>query len=232
DTDSYYLNSNTGIGILSSIQFRAFYLKYSNRMDMFDDAAYQTMNLNASSGMTKNDDHSAGVSGEFETRALPRHTLGASFFVKNDTHNEETTTFSRANIATTTPTQRDRDRQSSFGVRDVISIASFLRATVGVSADQLNGLEAQDLSSDRTQVVPFQVAGVCSATNASFESCTDHLWVYNPVAALTYNASAAGSFFVTYSHKSRFPTIKDRYSYKAGRAVPNPALKPERAKTW
>jgi iron complex outermembrane recepter protein len=117
-------------------------------------------------------------------------------------------------------------------VRDVISIASSLRATVGVSADQLNGLEAQDLSSDRTQVVPFQVAGICSATNASFESCTDHLWVYNPVAALTYNASAAGSFFVTYSKKSRFPTIKDRYSYKAGRAVPNPALKPERANTW
>lgn len=232
DTDSYYFNSNTGLGLLSSVQFRAFYVKYSNRMDMFDDGTYATMNLNASSGMATNDDHSAGVSGEFETRAVRWNTLGASFFVKNDTHTEQTTTFSRANIATTTPTQRDRDRQSSFGVRDIISISSSLRATVGLSADQLNGLEAQDLSSDRTQVVPFQVAGVCSATAGSFESCTDHVWVYNPVAALTYSASAAGSFFVNYSHKSRFPTIKDRYSYKAGRAVPNPALDPERAKTW
>src|SRR5262249_26982983 len=30
----------------------------------------------------------------------------------------------------------------------------------------------------------------------------------------------------------RFPTLKDRYSYKAGRAIPNPALVPERARNW
>jgi iron complex outermembrane receptor protein len=232
NTDSYYFNSNTALGSLSTVQVRAFYIGYSNRMDMFDAATYSSMNQNASSGMTNNDDHSVGVSGEFETRVVGRNTIGASFFVKNDTHTEQTTTFSRANVAATTPLQTDRDRQSSFGIRDVVMLSTNLRATVGVSADQLNGLEAQDLSSDRTHVVPFQVTGICTATPGAFDSCTDHAWTYNPVAALTYTSDGVGTLFVTFAHKSRFPTIKDRYSYKAGRAVPNPLLDPERARTW
>jgi iron complex outermembrane receptor protein len=34
---------------------------------------------------------------------------------------------------------------------------------------------------------------------------------------------------VTFAEKSRFPTLKDRYSYKFGRALPDPTLKPEHA---
>jgi iron complex outermembrane receptor protein len=232
NTDSYYFNSTTGLGDLTSLQLRAFYVTYANRMDMFDDATYSSMNLNASSGMTANDDHSVGVSGTVETHAVRRNAISGSFFVKNDTHTEQTTTFSKANVGTTTPVQTDRDRQSSFGLQDVVTLAASLSATIGISADQLNGLEAQDLSTDRTHVVPFQVAGICTATTGAFDSCTDHVWVYNPVAALTFAPDSASTLFVTFAHKSRFPTMKDRYSYKAGRAIPNPALDPERAKTW
>lgn len=232
NTASYYVNSHTGVGTLSTLQLRAFYVGYSNRVDMFDDATYSSMTLNASSGMTANDDHSVGASGVFDTHALGRQALSASFFVKHDTHTEQTTTFSRANVPTTTPVQTDRDRQSSFGIQDAITLSSSLRATVGVSVDQLHGLEAQDLSSDRTHVVPFQVADICTSASGAFDSCTDRTWAYNPVAALTYAAERVGSMFVTFSHKSRFPTMKDRYSYKAGRAVPDPTLDPERARTW
>jgi iron complex outermembrane recepter protein len=38
--------------------------------------------------------------------------------------------------------------------------------------------------------------------------------------------------FVTFARKSRFPTLKDRYSYKFGRALPDPTLKPEHAGNW
>jgi iron complex outermembrane receptor protein len=168
------------------------------------------------------------VSGEFETGRLTRQTIGASFFIKDDTHLEQTTTFSKDNIASTTPSQTDRDRQSSFGIQDIIAMSSRISATVGLSADNLNGLEAQDLSSDKTHVVPFQVAGICS----SFSDCTDHIWAYNPVGSISYAAEQRGSIFVSVAHKSRFPTLKDRYSYKAGKAVPDPALQPERAWNW
>jgi hypothetical protein len=113
-------------------------------VQMFDNASYSTMNLNASSGTLSNRDHSVGVSCEFETRRVARNTLGSSFFIKDDTHLEQTTTFSKANVPSTTPSQTDRDQQSSFGIQDVITVSSRIRATVGVSADHLNGLEAQD----------------------------------------------------------------------------------------
>ena len=233
NTDGLYFNSTTRLRDGYSLQFRAFDVRYANTMAMFDDATYSTMNVNASSGRLDNRDHSVGVSGELETRQGRRHAIGASFFVKDDTHREQTTTFSKANVAATTPSQTDRDRQSSFGIQDVITISSGITATAGFSADYLNGLEAQDLSSDKSQVVPFQVAGLCEANSgSSFANCTAHRWAYNPVGSISYSAGASGTLFVTFAHKSRFPTLKDRYSYRAGRAVPNPLLRPEHASTW
>jgi iron complex outermembrane receptor protein len=234
DTDSLYFNSKTALGLASSIQFRAFYQRFANTMAMFDDATYSTQNLNASSGTLVNHDHSAGVSGHIETRRVPRNAIGASFFIKDDTHGEQTTTFAKANnLASTTPLQTDRDRQSSFGIQDVVTVSSRISATVGLSADHLDGLQAQDLSADKTQVVAFQVSGICAAdSTASFSSCTDHVWAYHPAATISYSDEKAGALFVAYAEKSRFPTLKDRYSYKAGKAVPNPTLNPERARTW
>jgi iron complex outermembrane recepter protein len=232
NTDSYYFNSSTAIGASSTTQLRAFSVRYANTLDMFDDASYSTMTVNAASGSSTNRDHTLGVSGEFESRAIGRNAFGASFFVKEDDHVEQTTTFSRTNVGTTTPAQTDRDQQSSFGVHDAFSVTSHIRATAGFSADHLNGLEAQDLNLDRTSVAPFQVPGLCAASGSGFTGCTNHVWTYNPVASISYTGAHAGSLVVAYAHKSRFPTIKDRYSYKAGRAVPNPLLKPERAQTW
>jgi iron complex outermembrane recepter protein len=233
NTDSYYFNSKTGLGALSSVQFRAFYAQYPNTLDMFDDATYSTMNKNASSGVLNYNDHSVGTSGEFATQLWARNALGASFFVKDDTHREETTTFSAKNIPATTPQQSDRDQQSSFGVQDVITVSSRIRATLGFSADHLNGLQAQDLTTDKTHLVPFQVSGICPAPDTTtFTSCTDHVWAYNPLGSISYAAGEAGTFFVTFAQKSRFPTLKDRYSYKAGRAIPNPTLLPERGRNW
>jgi iron complex outermembrane receptor protein len=233
DTDGVYFNSRTALGEAGAVRLRAFYARYINTLAMFDDATYSAMNQNASSGTLNNADHSVGASGEFETHRVRRHAIGASFFIKDDTHREQTTTFSKINVPGTTPSQSDRDRQASFGIQDVMTVSSNVTATIGFSADHLNGLEAQDLSSDRTHVVPFQVPGICGADNSvEFSACTDHVWAYNPVGSISYTAEQAGTLFLTFAHKSRFPTIKDRYSYKAGRAVPNPALDPERASTW
>jgi iron complex outermembrane recepter protein len=231
NTDSYYVNSSTAVGA-ASMQLRAFYARYANTLDMFDDGSYNTMNANASSGSTRNRDHTLGLSGEFDTHTVARNAFGASFFIKEDTHVEQATTYSTTNIATTTPAQTDRDQQSSFGVHDAYRLTDGIRATAGFSADRLNGLEAQDLNADRASVVPFQVPGLCAATGSNFGACTNHVWTYNPVASISFAGERTGSLVVAYAHKSRFPTIKDRYSYKAGRAVPNPLLRPERAQTW
>ena len=225
---SYYFISSTNIGERSSIHFRSFYEEFPNILDMFDDATYTTM-AKPSSGILNNLDHSLGAAGEFDTRLVSHNSLGASFFVNGTTHQEQTATFSPAIL---TPRQTDRDLQSSFGLQDVVAIASSLRATLGFSADHLDGLHAEDLNAAKTAVAPFQVAGVCSAMTLSFTSCTDHLWTYNPIGSISYSPDKSGTLFLTFADKSRFPTLKDRYSYKAGKAVPNPALSPERAASW
>jgi iron complex outermembrane recepter protein len=218
NTDNYTFNSTTALGNMSSVQFRAFYARFPNSMEMFDDAGYSTMNRNSSSGTLKYDDRSAGASGEFATRVVTRNAIGASFFVKNDTHNEQTTTFSAASVPAATPRQTDRDRLASFGLQDIVTFSSKIRATAGFSADHLSGLQAQDLSSDKTHAVPFPML--------------DRVWAYNPVGSLAYTTGEQGTFFATFAQKSRFPTLRDRYSYKAGRAIPNPTLRPEQARNW
>ncbi|MBY0494762.1 MAG: TonB-dependent receptor [Cyanobacteria bacterium] len=218
DTTSYYFNSHTALGGVGALRLRAFYSRFSNRQQMFDDVTFTSMNLAASSGILDNDDRSSGLSGALEARRFGRHAIAASFFVKQDIHAEQTTTFSRANDAMVTPRQTDRDRQSSFGLQDAIGVTSQLRATLGVSADRLDPLGADDLTSDRTATTPFAIG--------------PPIWAINPVGTLTFTPGSAGTFFVTGAGKSRFPTIKDRYSYRAGRALPNPFLRPERARTW
>lgn len=52
----------------------------------------------------------------------------------------------------------------------------------------------------------------------------------NGLAELIYDWSDDSEFFASVAHKTRFPTIKDRYSAKMGTAVPNPDLRPEVAR--
>ena len=51
----------------------------------------------------------------------------------------------------------------------------------------------------------------------------------NGLLELSYRPNENHSFYGTVSSKSRFPSLKDRYSYKRGRAIPNPDLESERA---
>ncbi|ASI67856.1 TonB-dependent receptor [Diaphorobacter nitroreducens] len=52
----------------------------------------------------------------------------------------------------------------------------------------------------------------------------------NGLARLSYALTQSGDeVYAIASHKTRFPTIKDRYSARMGRALPNPDLRPETA---
>ena len=51
----------------------------------------------------------------------------------------------------------------------------------------------------------------------------------NGLAKLSYALTPHSQAYAIVSHKTRFPTIKDRYSARMGRALPNPDLKPESA---
>jgi iron complex outermembrane receptor protein len=232
--DSYYFNSNTGLGEPSSIKFRAFYDHYPNGLNMFTDSTYSAL-----SGSSAYDDHSEGFSSEFSTRMLPRHTLSASFFFKDDTHKENGASYKNG-IAAIEPWRKDRDQLASIGLQDAITLSARMRATVGFSADHLNAVEAQDLitttvgsgknATTTYSVGPFECAS--SLAGGSPSSCLAHVWSYNPLASLSYSVAKSGTLFFTFAMKSHFPTLKDRYSYKNGQAIPNPTLQPEHSRNW
>ncbi len=225
--DSYYFNSNTGLGESNSIKFRAFFDKYPNALDDYTDSTYSSL-----LSYSEYDDYSAGFSGEFSTRILPRHTMSASIFFKDDTHKEMGFSVNKKGVKTEEPWRTVRDQLISMGIQDSITLSPRMSAIIGFSADYLNGIKAQDLNfdTDPITVVPFECES--SLAGGPYSSCLASEWAYNPLASLSYSVSNSGTVYFSFARKSHFPTLKDRYSYKNGKAIPNPTIKPEHGNNW
>lgn len=246
--DSYYFLSDTGIGEQSSIKFRVFYDQFRNSIDMYDNSQYNSMkNYNTKQGsgseISSYDDHTDGASAEFNSRLVKRNVIGASFFFKDDTHNEKGIYPGAASLgvypAEYNPVKELRDQQFSTGIEDMITLTAKLHATVGFSADHLKGLKAETYNAygqpkagvyANTELLPYQCAS--APANTSWGGCTAHFWNFNPQASMTFAASAADILFVTYEDRGRFPTLKQRYSAGMGSALPNPELTAEHSQNW
>ena len=96
-----------------------------------------------------------------------------------------------------------RDVTTSLALEDTLTLAPDWRLRAGISHDKRDAKE-----------VYYWPLGSTSATNGVLE--------------LTHTLDTRGTeAYAIASHKTRFPTIKDRYSARMGRALPNPDLKPE-----
>jgi iron complex outermembrane recepter protein len=222
--NSYYFISNTGFGESSSIKFRAYYDQYRNGLDTYANNTYSTL-----SNRSNYNEQTAGSSTEFTTRIIPRNTISASFFLKDDIHKEITEYL--GNSPYTTAILHDRSQQISIGLQDVITISSRLRATFGFSADHLNGREAQ-IYANKAQTAVQAIQCLNNPDNTDVSKCTAHMWTYNPQASVSYTLPNSDTIFFTFADRSRFPMLKETYSYGLGSAIPNPELKPEHSRNW
>jgi iron complex outermembrane receptor protein len=102
------------------------------------------------------------------------------------------------------PTKSFQDGTRSLAIEDAIDLAAGWRLRLGASRDERDTDEAYTYAKSDA-----------SASN----------WL----AALSHDLSAGAEVYGSVARKSRFPTIKDRYSYRLGTAIPNPDLKPETA---
>ncbi len=105
-----------------------------------------------------------------------------------------------------------------------------MRTTAGFSLDHQRGLQAQNYDASTNQVIPF----TCHLypNGATFSDCTAYFWAMNPAVAASYTLTTSDSLYATFSDKSRFAMIKERYSDRYGQALPNPDLGPERSRNW
>ncbi len=201
DKDSVYFLSKTQFGE-HALKLRLYHDTFKNSLFTYDNAGYNSQKLK-SSFASWYDDYSDGASVEGDFKLSPVNQLRVAMHIKDDIHREHNAG---------EPIRRGKDRTRSVGIEDSHAFNERLSLVTGVSFDRRETLEAQDFQNG--VVKPFPL-GSKSVSNGQ--------------AGLFYRTSATGQVQATIASKSRFPTIKDRYSYRLGTAIPNADLKVEEA---
>jgi iron complex outermembrane receptor protein len=138
-----------------------------------------------------------------------RHTLRGAGHLKKDEH--------RDNNSGEPPKEFD-GRIVSVGFEDTVVLSSRLSLVGGVSGDRQTTTRARDFQ--KSQVI--DLLEECRADDGSCGTASG----FNAQAGLFYGIPT-GQLRLTVSRKTRMPSLKDRYSYKFGTAIPNPDLRSE-----
>jgi iron complex outermembrane receptor protein len=199
-----YVLSNTRIGGSSYVKPRLYYDTYDNTLNIFDDATYTTEKKSTSSTSIYHD-YSYGGSVEAGTGRWPKNTLKGILHYKFDHHRE----FPDSTRKPTTSFV-DEDAGISYGLEDTYHAAKQWDVQGGLSYDTRGTKKAVD-----------------TATGLAFP--TGNFSSLNPEAGVFYMLNEASALHATVAHKSRFPSMKERYSYRMGSGLPNTHLGAETA---
>jgi iron complex outermembrane receptor protein len=204
DKDSVYFLSRTQFGDDHTVKLRAYHDTFQNSLQSFDDAGYRTMRKGYAFD-SRYDDYTFGAGLDYGTTWFDKHELKLGFNYKQDVHREI------GDIGQ--PWQRFADEYHSYAIEDSYTPTDALRFVVGASYDRQKRLQAQDLINN--QIVSFPLGKTKDAYNIQGSA------FYELFEDFVVHASLA--------RKTRFPTIKDRYSYRLGSALPSPDLQAEKA---
>jgi iron complex outermembrane recepter protein len=204
DKQSLYYISRTAIGNKSELKARGYYDQFKNEISSYDNNTYSTQNK-ASSFNSLYNDYTLGGNLEFASDWNTENHLRASFHAKNDNHSEHNEG---------EPVRHFADNTFSLGVENIYKPGRKLSFIPGVSYNLRKSLRAEDYNSTDTTISNYP------------KNQNDAL---NAQLATYYKISNSLNLSFNVAFKSRFATMKDRYSYRNGTALPNPDLKSETA---
>ncbi|MGJ0428830.1 TonB-dependent receptor plug domain-containing protein [Methylobacter sp.] len=204
DKESVYFLSRTQFGDAHTVKLRAYHDTFENSLQSYDDARYNSMRRPYAFD-SRYDDYTFGGGIEYGNTWFDQHELKLAFSYKQDVHREV------GNKGQ--PQQRFADELFSYAIEDSYTPIEDLRFVVGASYDQQKQIQAQNLIDN--QLVSFPLSGTKDA--------------YNVQGSAFYQIADDLQLHASLARKTRFPTIKDRFSYRLGTALPNPALQPEDA---
>lgn len=202
DKESVYFTSKTPIGQDSYFKVRLYYDQYQNSLYSYDNDTYSTMKK-GSSWQSDFSDSTNGGSIEAGTTLIPRNNIKAAFHYKEDYHKEH----NQPN-----PYQNFKDEIMSVGLEDTLQIVDKFYTIFGASYDTLRTVKAEDYNTTTKKFSDFE---------------TDNTSSFNPQIGFFYDLTGTARLHASVAKKTRLPTMKDKYSYKQGTALPNPGLKPE-----
>jgi len=201
DKESLYFIGRHALGDATTLRVRAYYDTFLNTLSSYDDERYRTQTRNYAF-TSRYDDDTVGGSVELEQRWSATQTTRFSLQAKQDTHRETDTA--------TSPWERYEDRFLSAAVEHEARTGAW-RWTPGVAVHAQRPRRADNLLANGS-IVPFALHDD-DAVNGSL--------------AVGYALGDDAEIFGGLSRKTRFPTLKDRYSYRLGSALPNPDLSAE-----
>ncbi|PTQ95668.1 iron complex outermembrane receptor protein [Mucilaginibacter yixingensis] len=204
NTQSLYFLSNNKFGSNNKLSTRWYYNKFDNETDSYDDVTYTTISKPYAFQSIYND-YTLGASLVFENTSIKKNNFSIAAHYKEDVHHEH-------NISQ--PTLRDADNNYTVGAEDTYHLTPALKVNAGVSFMRRSNDGAQSYNSS-TKTVFDQPSGSNNAWNLQ--------------GLVQYDLDATNAISFSVARKTRFATIKDRYSYKLGTAIPNPDLKAEDA---
>ncbi|AYB29672.1 TonB-dependent receptor plug domain-containing protein [Chryseolinea soli] len=202
DKQSLYFITNTALGTKNKLKTRWYYDTFVNELFSYDDATYSTM-TKGYAFQSYYDDYTVGGSAELESHVISKNTLRLGVQYKRDIHREN-------NLGE--PQRTFIDNTLSIGLENTYQIMPTVAIVPGISYNARNSSKAQDYNATTKEISDFP-----SNNNNAVNAQLGIFWDVNP------NHTLKGSV----SRKTRFATIKDRYSYRMGQAIPNPDLSAE-----
>jgi iron complex outermembrane receptor protein len=232
DKQSLYFTSRTPIGSLGYVKVPLYYDQFKNSLYSYDDATYRTFKK-PYAFKSWYDDYTLGGGFEAGTGILPLNDLRIAGHYKRDLHTELNSNDTSKNALTyifVDETKRTFiDHTSDIGIEDGLRLFdNKLSVNAGASFDHRESERADNYFKYHFVTNPVTKATTFIPDSiAPFAPSIASAW--NAQGRVGYNFLDGQNLSLSISRKTRFPTIKDRYSYKLGTAYPNADLKPEAA---
>lgn len=201
--ESLYFISKTGFGAAGYLKVRLFYDEFDNKLQSFDDDTYSSQ-TRPYTFTSIYDDYTLGGSLEWGIDTLQNHFIKLAAHYKKDVHREYEPELPEITLS---------DYTASFGLEDVVDLNDRLTLILGLNWNSRGSIRADQLINGNLGSFPENES---QAMNGQIN--------------LNYKLlSGKGSLFALAARKTRFATLKDRYSFRLGLALPNPELLPEHA---
>ncbi|MFH0784698.1 MAG: TonB-dependent receptor, partial [Pseudomonadota bacterium] len=203
DKQSYYFTSKTDFSDKFYLKTRAYHDIFQDSLYSYDDATYTAISKKYAF-RSWYDDYTDGGSLEMGSSFFADNMLKLALHYKRDVHREQNEG---------QPELTFKDQMFSVGLEDTYNFTKSLYAITGISYDFLDTFAAEEISTNG-KVIDFPMESTSGL---------------NPQLGIFYTPGQNDTIHVAIARKTRLPSIKDKYSYRLGKAIPNPALDPEKS---
>lgn len=189
---------------------RIFYDKFKNSLSIYSDNTYSNLSYGGVGNPSWYDDDTKGISLEFGQVQSTNNDLKFAIHAKKDTHKE--------GAANQIEVYQMSVNSYSIGIEDTYKFNDNTRIIIGGSYDKDDITRADNTRYDSTSTDPLESLKEFEHKGAAS---------FNPMVKLEYDLNEDLKFYGGIAKKTRLPSIKDRYSYRMNRYIPNPNLQEE-----